>query len=429
MPFGFIKDISLKGSCLVAGLDIGSTKVCAVIGEVIYPERGWQGNPGSAKAGAINVIGSGTVVSNGIKKGVITNMEGIVEAVREAVREAERSAGAVVKNINAGITGGHIGCLASHGVIAIKDREIKAREIESVLEAARAVAIPFDREILHVIPVDYTVDGQRGISNPRGMIGIRLETDVQIITGAAGIVKTLARSCQKAGIEISEIVLNPLASADALLTTDEKERGVAVFDIGGGTTDMAMFRDGALCHSGVITLGGSNFTNDIAIGLRIPSNEAEAVKIKYGCTMLSHADAGGTAEIGPAANSRSIPRSYIAEILQPRAEELLQLLREQLISANLHKDMNAGIVLTGGGALMKGMDAMAENILELPVRIGSPGQDGLLDEKLCNPEFSTCIGLMGYGTREHLRGFSADGRGMMQNIRVRISDLARIFRH
>lgn len=442
MNFGFIKDVSDKGGNLVVGLDVGTTKVCAVVGEVSSAGKSkgkdaFSRIKSSAEAipsyntggSGINIIGIGMAPSKGMKKGVVTNIEGIVESIKAAVENAETMASVDIHTVYMGITGGHIGCLSSNGVIAVKEKEIGQKEVDSVIEAAKAVAIPFDREMLHVIPVGFTVNGQNGITDPRGMGGVRLETDVQIITATATSVQNLIRSCQRAGLEVLDVVFQPLASAEAVLTHDEKELGVAIVDIGGGTTDIALFRDGNVCHTAVLSIGGNNFTNDIAIGMRTPTGEAEKIKKEYGCSMISLIKENEEIQVGydNGTFGRRMPRSYLVEILQPRAEELFGLIREEITGKGFHKNMNAGVVLTGGAVLMEGMDVMAENILELPVRIGKPGYAGGIKHDISSPMYSTAVGLMLHSAKdsvpEHglnnsgiLSGFGPKVKGWFSNV-------------
>jgi cell division protein FtsA len=367
---------------LLVGVDIGTTKVCAVVGEV------------SGGGSTFNVIGVGTAPSKGLKKGVVTDIEHTVGSIRKAVQEAEAMAGVEIKAARIGVTGGHIRCFLSKGVIAVKEKEIGRREIDSVVDAAKAVAIPFDREMLHAIPTGYAVNGQNGIMDPMGMQGARLETNVQIITGEATSVHNLTNSCQKAGLELLDVVFQPLASANAVLTQDEKNLGVVLIDIGGGTTDIALFKNGNICHSAVLTVGGNNFTNDIAIGLRLPTREAENIKKRFGCSMISLVMEDDTKV------NKKIPREYLVEILQPRAEELFTLIREELLNSGLNESMSSGVVLTGGAILMEGMDVMAENILELPVRIGVPEGVGSIMDNIKGPAYASAVGLMLHGSKE-----------------------------
>ena len=425
--FGLLKNKPVKNEKLVVGLDVGTTKICVVVGEVSAAggmnERGHDFG--------LNIIGVGMAASRGIKKGVITNIEHAAESIREAVREAETAAGIDIKAVHTGITGAHIGCLSSQGVIAVKEKEIGQREVNSVIDAARAVALPFDREMLHVIPVGYTVNGQNGITDPRGMGGVRLETSVRIITGAATSVQNLIRSCEKAGLDVLDVVFQPLATAGTVLTPDEKELGVALVDIGGGTTDIALFHEGNICHAAVLAIGGNNFTNDVAVGLRMPAQEAEGLKKKHGCSMLNMVKEDEEIEIRLAGGSisRNIPRSYIVEILQPRAEELFGLVKQEIMEKGFHTQMNAGVVLTGGAALMQGLDVMAENILELPVRTGAPGGVEGPADVIANPVYATGIGLALYGAEEAMmEGGFGNGR-VLHVIKNRMQGWFKMFSH
>ncbi|MBI4682153.1 MAG: cell division protein FtsA [Nitrospirae bacterium] len=409
-----MKDISVKNSNLVVGLDAGTTKVCVIVAEAGPAGKTDERNPCSG----LKIIGVGRALSRGIKKGVITNIENTADSIREAVRAAETAAGVDIKAVYTGITGAHIGCFSSRGVIAVKEKEIGQKEVDSVIDAASAVALPFDREMLHVIPTGYTVNGQNGITDPRGMGGVRLETDVRIITGAATSIQNLIKSCQKAGLEVVDVILQPYASAGAVLTDDEKELGVAIIDIGGGTADLMLFHEGHICHAAVLPIGGNNFTNDVAVGLRVPAQEAEILKIKYGCSMLSMARDDEEIEVGHAGGKiiRKIPKSHLVEILQPRAEELFGLLKKEIMGNDFHKHMNSGVVLTGGAVLMKGMDVMAENMLELPVRIGAfGGAEGPADI-INNPVYSAGVGLALYGAEKE----SADQRDTGGNMFTRV---------
>ncbi len=412
MNFGFIKEVGVKDERIVVGLDVGTTKICAVVGEFSIEPDG----------GPVNVIGVGIAPSRGIRKGIITNIENMADSIREAVQRAESMAGVEIKAVHIGITGGHIECFSSSGVIAVREKEIGQREVDSVIDAAKAVAIPFDREMLHVIPAGFTVNGQDGITDPRGMQGVRLETDVRIITGAATSVQNLIRSCRRAGLEVMEVIFQPLASAEAVLAEDEKELGVAVVDIGGGTTDIALFREGNICHSSVLAVGGGNFTNDIAIGLRMPAREAEDIKKKYGCTMISMAGDDEHIETGSGSGrpGRSMPRRYLVEILQPRAEELFSLIREEI--REFHNDMNSGVVLTGGAVLMEGMDVMAENILELPVRIGTPTGIESVSEEIRSPAYATGAGLALIGAEEYRMEYRPHSGRSFTSIRARMRE-------
>lgn len=422
MHFGFIKEVKTNSDKLVVGLDVGTTKVCAVVAEVSCG-RNARGSilQHGIRGCDINIIGVGTAQSGGIKKGVVTNIESTVESIREAVRNAEEASGVEIRAVHAGISGSHVSCFSSSGVIAVKEEEIGRKEVDSVIDAAKAVALPFDREVLHVIPVGYRVDGQNGITDPRGMCGVRLETEVQILTATATSINNLIRSCRKAGLEVIDTVFQPLASADAVLTSDEKDLGVAIIDIGGGTTDIALFRDAHICHSAVLALGGNNFTNDVAIGLRISTAEAEKIKKQHGCSMISLVKEDDEIAIGnDEGTGRTIPGNYLVEILQPRAEELFSLIKEEIAGRGFYESMNSGVVLTGGASMMKGMDVMAEHILELPVRIGSPAGIGGLTKDIRSPVYATGIGLMLFGAHECLMDQTMNESSMLSEMTDRM---------
>ncbi len=428
--FKLFKDMTSINDKLVVGLDIGTTKICAVVGEIRETLKPDEALSDTGTKNSVEIIGVGIASSKGMKKGVVTNIENTADSIREAVHEAETMAGVDIKAVQIGVTGGHIECLSSNGIIAVKEKEIGQKEVDSVIEAAKAVAIPFDREMLHVIPAGYTINGQNGISDPRGMGGVRLETNVRIITGAATSVQNLINSCQKAGLEVLDVVFQPLAAAEAVLEEDEKDLGSAVIDIGGGTTDIALFHEGSICHSAVLALGGNNFTNDIAIGLRTQTQIAELIKKNHGCSMMSLMKEDEDIEIGHADGKirRKIPRRYLVEILQPRAEELFTLIKEEITGKGYHKIMNSGIVLTGGGALMEGMDVMAENILELPVRIGIPECAGNNVDVVNSPLFASAVGLMTYGLKENLSAQGFD-ESPMNEIGARIKGWFGLLNH
>ncbi len=399
----------MKKGNLIVGLDVGTTKTCAVVGE-IFPVKKKEKSFFSHDIDevTIDIIGVGNVPSSGIKKGVVINIEKTAESIKKAIEEVEAMSGIEIKAVYVGISGEHVDSFSSQGVIAVKEREINQREVDRVIDAARTVAIPLDREILHVIPTGFTVDGQNGIYDPRGMSGVRLEAHVKIITGSATSVKNLVKSCQKADIEILGLVLEPLASAEAVLSEEEKEMGVGIVGIGGGTTNITLFHEGKICYYSVLNVGGNNFTNDIAIGLRVPASEAEKIKKDYGCAMLSMVKNEEEIEVAYTEDkpSRRIPRQHLIEIIQPRAEEQLYLVKEDIVKSGFYGLMTSGIVLTGGGSLLPGMDVMAENILELPVRTGKPkGIKGLTDI-VSSPAYTTGVGLVLHGVREAI----AEGR-------------------
>ncbi len=390
----------MKKGRLIIGLDIGTAKTSVTVGEV-------------TEAG-LGIIGYGSVPSRGIKKGAVINIEDATESIRDAVREAEAVTGIHIKAVHLGIGGEHIDSLSSHGVIALTKKDVSQKDVDSVIDAARAVAVPFDREILQVIPLGFSINGQNGITDPRGMGGVRLETKVRIITGSSTSVQNFTRCCERAGLDVVETVLQPLATAEAVLTEDEKSLGTAVIDIGGGTTDIAVFHEGSLCHTAVLPVGGSNFTNDIAIGLRTSAPDAERIKKQYGCSMISMVKDDEEIEIRSAGvrPAKRVPRQYLIEILQPRVAELFRLIKDEINGRGFDSIISSGVVLTGGSSLMEGMEAMAENVLDLPVRIGSAhGIDGDADY-ISNPANATGIGIVlcsaGDTLSDHI---SNNGRG------------------
>ncbi|MBI4688113.1 MAG: cell division protein FtsA [Nitrospirae bacterium] len=385
----------MKRDKLIAGIDIGTTKVCAAVGEL--------------HEGRVNVLGIASALSRGIKKGVVVNIEETAQSIRNAVSEAQAVTGAEIEEAYVAITGTHIGNFISNGVIAIRDKEISRRDIEGVTEAAQALAIPLDREVLHVIPVGFTIDGQNGINDPLGMAGVRLEAKVQIITGAMSAVQNLLKSCQMAGLKVLDVVFAPLASSEAVLFEDEMDMGVGFVDIGGGTTDIAVFNEGSLRYMSVLPVGGSNFTNDVAMVMKLRASEAERIKKGYGCALLSMVSRQEEVEILHADNKppRSIPKVNLIEILQPRAEEIFSLMKEEIRKSGYNEYLTSGIVLTGGSSLMKGIDLIAENILELPVRIGFPGNVNGMSDAFCSPAYATGVGLLLYGAKQEQRGFKS----------------------
>ncbi|MBI5739947.1 MAG: cell division protein FtsA [Nitrospirae bacterium] len=421
MLFGFIKDVAVKNSRLVVGLDVGSSRVCAIAAEVRLLKQ--SGANGRSVNRSVSIIGAGYAPSKGIKKGVVINIEQAVDSIREAVRRAEEATGIDIKTVSVGITGSHVGFISSQGVIAVKEKEIGQRDVDMVIDAARAVATPFDREILHVVPSEFIINGHGGITDPRGMAGVRLEAKAQIITGSASSIQNLVKCCEKAGLEVSDVVFQPVATAEAVLTPDEKDIGVALIDIGGGTTDIALFREGQMSHFSVLSVGGGNFTNDVAIGLRLPFQEAEQVKREHGCTMLSLINAGDELQIGNSEGrpGKTMPRTHLVEILQPRAEELFTLIREEITGKGLHSLLNSGVVLTGGTVMMQGMDIMAENILDLPVRIAAPsGIEGEPDI-IGDPSYSAGIGLALREADAYIAEQGLNDGGIFHGIKSRMS--------
>jgi len=395
---------------LITGLDVGTTKVCAVIGEV-------------TPAGGLDVIGIGTSPSRGLRKGVVVNIDSTVEAIKKAVGEAEQMAGVEVGSVYAGLSGGHIRGVNSRGVVAVsgKNKEVGRADLERALEAARAINLPPDREIIHVLPQTYVVDDQDGVKEPLGMSGVRLEVEVHIVTAAVTSVQNVIRSVNRAGLTVQDIVLGPLAASEAILSPDEKELGVLLIDIGGGTTDVALFRDGAIWHTGVLALGGDHISNDIAVGLRTPTAEAEELKKRHGCALTALVREEETVDVPSVGGRkpRQLSRQILSEIIQPRVEEIFTLVARDLARAGLEDAPAAGVVVTGGTAIMDGVPELAGQVFDLPVRRGVPEGVGGLGDVVQSPIFATAVGLALYGVRAGGAAFDAgDGRGLARFSRV-----------
>lgn len=372
---------------LIVGLDIGTTKICAVVGEISGPD--------------ISIIGIGTHPSIGLRKGVVINIESTVDSIKKAVEEAELMAGCEISSVCAGIAGGHITGFNSRGIVAIKGSEITENDVERVIDAARAVAIPMDREVIHVLPQEFIVDDEAGIQNPVGMAGVRLEAKIHIVTGAVASAHNLVKCANRSGLDVSDIVLESLASGEAVLTDEEKQLGTALLDLGGGTTDLAVFSGKNIKHTFVLALGGNNLTNDIAVGLRAPQTEAEKIKKKYG-TCLGREISGDEMIEVPGLGGREprkLPRQILGEILEPRMEEIFELTQREIFRAGMENIIPSGFVLTGGTALLSGVTEVAESIFNLPTRLGRPqGIKGLVDV-VNNPMYATGVGLVLYGAR------------------------------
>lgn len=377
---------------LIVGLDIGTTKMCAVVGE-LHPD-------------GIEIVGIGSHPSEGLRKGVVVNIEKTVDSIKEAIQEAETMAGCEITSVYAGIAGGHIKGFNSHGVIALKDREVTKKDIERVIEAASAVAIPMDREVIHVLTQEFIVDDQDGITDPLGMSGVRLEAKIHIVTGAVTSAQNIIKCANRAGLDVCDIVLESLASSEAVLTEEERNLGVALLDFGGGTTDLAVFSRGTIKHTSVLPLGGDNLTYDISIGLRTPKNEAEKIKIKYGCALSSAIGKDETIEV-PGVGGRKprvMSRQILGEILEPRVEEILTLIYNELVRAGYENMINSGVVITGGSAELPGVPEIAEQIFNVPSRVGHPqGIKGLV-EVVNKPMYATAVGLVLYGAKSIKEG-------------------------
>ncbi|MDD4952163.1 MAG: cell division protein FtsA [Desulfovibrionaceae bacterium] len=375
-------------SDLVVGLDIGTTKICAVVGE--------------SSGKAVNIVGIGASPSTGLRRGVVVNIEQTVQSIKRALEEAELMAGCEIRSVYAGIAGSHIKGFNSHGVIAVKGGEVIQKDVDRAIEAAKAVAIPLDREVIHTLPQEFIVDDQRGIVDPLGMAGVRLEVKVHIVTGAVTSAQNIVRSCHRAGLDVSNIVLESLASSKAVLSAEEREIGVALVDIGGGTTDLAIFSKDSIKHTSVLALGGNNLTNDIAFGLRTPMVSAEKIKIEHGCAMSELVTSDETIEVPSVGgrDSRAISKKVLADICEPRCEEVLALVDQDLIKSGFKNNIAAGVVLTGGSSLISGMAELAEQIFDLPVRIGYPEQVGGLKDLVNSPIYATAVGLLMHGVDE-----------------------------
>jgi cell division protein FtsA len=368
---------------LLVGLDIGTSKVVAIVGEI-------------KSDGALEIIGIGSHPSRGLKKGVVVNIESTVQSIQRAVEEAELMAGCEIHSVYAGIAGSHVRSLNSHGIVAIKDKEVVQGDVERVIDAAKAVAIPADQKILHVLPQEYIIDSQEGIRDPIGMSGVRLEAKVHIVTGADSAAQNIVKCVQRCGLSVDDIVLEQLASSYAVLTEDEKDLGVCVVDIGGGTTDIAVFGGGAIRHTAVIPIAGDQVTNDIAVSMRTPTQYAEDIKIKYACALSQLANPDETIEVPSVGDRppRRLARQTLAEIVEPRYEELFALVRDELRRAGLEEQVATGIVLTGGSAKMEGAIELAEEVFHMPVRLGLPQYVSGLAEVVSNPIHATGVGLL-----------------------------------
>jgi len=373
---------------IIVGLDIGTTKICAVVGVTAGKD--------------ISIIGIGSHPSVGLRKGVVVDIESTVDSIKKAVEEAELMAGCEISAVYAGIAGGHITGFNSRGIIAIKGQEVTQRDVERVIEAARAVAIPMDREVIHALPQEFIVDDQAGIKNPVGMAGVRLEVKIHIVTGAVTSAQNIVKATNQAGLEVYDIVLESLASGEAVLTADEKELGSGLLDIGGGTTDLAVFQGKNIKHTFVLALGGHNLTNDIAIGLRAPHFEAEKIKEQYGTCLSYNISPLDTIKVPGMGGrkSRELPRQILGEILEPRMEEIFALVKREIYKAEMENIITSGVVLTGGTALLNGITDVAESVFNVPARLGTPlGISGLVDI-VNNPMYATGVGLVLYGARQ-----------------------------
>jgi cell division protein FtsA len=371
---------------LLVGLDIGTSKVVAIVAEVSPESR-------------IEVIGLGSSASRGLKRGVVVNIESTVQSIQRAVEEAELMAGCEINTVYTGIAGSHVKSINSHGIVAIRDKEVTASDVERVIDAAKAVAIPADQRVLHVLPQEFIIDSQEGIPEPIGMAGVRLEAKVHLVTGAVSAAQNIVKCVQRCGLSVEDIVLEQLASSYAVLTEDEKELGICLVDMGGGTTDIAVFCGGAIQHTAVIPIAGAQVTNDIAVSLRTPAQYAEEIKIKYACALSQLANPDETIEVPSVGDRppRRLARQTLAEVVEPRYEELFHLVRKELRRSGFEELIAAGIVMTGGSAKMEGAIELAEEVFHMPVRLGVPQYVEGLADVVRNPIHATGVGLLLYG--------------------------------
>jgi len=378
---------------MIVGLDIGTSKVVAVVGEVDHE-------------GVIEVVGIGSHPSRGMKKGVVVDIESTVNAIQRAVEEAELMAGCQIHSVYVGIAGSHIRSMNSHGIVAIKEGEVVQADVERVLDAAQAVAIPADQKVLHVLPQEYLIDNQGGIKEPLGMSGVRLEAKVHLVTCAVNAAQNIEKCIQRCGLEVDGIILEQLASSFSVITGDERDLGVCIVDIGGGTSDIAIFTDGAIRHTGVIPIAGDQVTNDIAMALRTPTQHAEEIKIRYACALTQLAGADQTIKVPSVGDRppRDLSRQSLAEVVEPRYDELFTLIQAELRRSGYEELIPAGVVLTGGTSKMEGAMELAEEIFHMPVRVGAPQYAHGLSDIIRNPIYATAVGLLIFGARDEEGG-------------------------
>ena len=390
---------SVQGKRMIVGLDIGTSKVVAIVGEI-------------GADGQIEIVGIGSNPSKGMKKGVVVNIESTVQSIQRAVEEAELMAGCQIHSVFVGIAGSHIRSLNSHGIVAIRDREVYALDLERVIDAAQAVAIPADQKVLHILPQEYVIDNQEGIKEPMGMSGVRLEAKVHLVTCAVNAAQNIDKCIRRCGLEVEEIILEQLASSYSVLTDDERELGVCLVDIGGGTTDIAIFTEGSIRHTGVIPIAGDQVTNDIAMALRTPTQHAEEIKIKYACALTQLAGADETIKVPSVGDRppRDLSRQSLAEVVDPRYDELFTLVQAELRRSGVEDMVPAGIVLTGGTSKMEGVMELAEEIFHMPVRVGYPQSVQGLTDIVRNPIYATGVGLLQYGL-QHADDIGTGSRG------------------
>lgn len=387
---------------LVMGLDIGTSKITCMVAE-IRPD------------GRLNVVGLGSQPSSGLKKGVVVNIEATVEAISRVVQEVEVMAGCKIRDVYTGIAGSHIKSYASKGMVAIKDKEVTDSDVARVIEVARAMPIPADQQILHVLMQEFIIDGQDGVREPIGMSGVKLEVEAHIITGAISAAQNVVKCVRRCGLEVADLILQPLASSAAVLSEDEKELGVCLIDIGGGTTDIAVYTQGAIRHTAVLPVAGDQITNDIAMALRTPTADAEEIKILHGLSMHTLANPEEMIEVPGVGDRapRKLSRQALADVIEPRISEIFELVQVELRRSGYEELLSSGVVLTGGAAVMNGMEALGEEVFHMPVRLGVPLYDGPLSDVVCQPHYATITGLVLEGANQRRRGAHAkEGRAV-----------------
>jgi len=403
--------MSKENKNLIVGLDIGTSKVVAIVAE-LGPD------------GRLEVIGMGSHESKGLKKGVVVNIEATVNAIQRALEEAELMADCKIQRVYTGIAGSHIRSFNSTGMVPIRDREVTPMDVDRVIETARAMPIPTDQQVLHILTQEFIIDGQDGVREPLGMSGVRLEVKVHIVTGAVSAAQNIVKCVRRCGLEVSDLILQPLASSLAALTEDEKELGVCLVDIGGGTTDVAIFREGAIRHTAVIPIAGDQITNDIAMALRTPTQEAEELKLRHGCSLRQLADAQEMIEVPGVGDRppRELSRQTLAEVIEPRVEELYSLVQKVLRESGYEELLSSGIVLTGGSSVMHGMIELGEEIFHMPVRLGVPRYTGGLSDVIRSPRYSTAVGLLLDGKARTERGLHARQGGSFKQVLSRMRE-------
>ncbi|HTF93368.1 MAG TPA: cell division protein FtsA [Verrucomicrobiae bacterium] len=400
-----------KKNSIVVGLDIGTSKVCAVVGEMT--ERG------------VEIIGIGSHPSQGLRKGVVINIEATVNSLKKAIEEAGLMAGCEIHTVFTSISGGHIKGFNSHGIVAVKNKEVAQRDLERVIDAAKAVAIPIDREVLHVLPQDYIIDDQDGIKEPLGMSGVRLEAKVHIVTGAVTSAQNIIKCCNRSGLNVAEIILAPLAAAETVLTEEERDLGVLLIDMGGGTTDFVLLHDGTVKHTAIIGIGGNHITNDIAAGLRTPFNDAERLKQLYGCAAARMVTEDERVQIPNIAGkgAGTVSRQILCEIIEPRLDEIFELVQKEIAKSGYENSLASGVVVTGGAMLLPGAIEMAERTFGLPVRLGVPAHVVGLLNVINNPVYAVAVGLVLHGMKRRERNvYRVREDKMLSKVKHRMSD-------